>query len=70
MSIETLEKSIVKEEVLNFFGYVRQQLGTYGNNDSEFNRVNAIEEMYRKGELGEVDAMQQAQAIFDNKVER
>lgn len=70
MTIETLEKPFVKEETLNFFGFVRQQLGQYGNNDSEFNRVNEIEERYRKGEIGDVDAMREAQAIFDNKVER
>lgn len=70
MVIKTFESLKLNEEVLNHFGYVRQQLSAGGGNDSEFDRLNEIEERYRRGEMIDEAAKIAAQAIVDGKIER
>lgn len=56
--------------VKNEIGLARQMCGQMGNNDSEFDVLDDILERYKQGSLTAEQAIAEARAIPENKIQR
>ena len=52
------------------FGFIRQNIHTMGNNDTEFSRLDEVLTAYKQGKFTAEEAISQARAIQEGKIDR